>query len=162
VLSGKPQQPSELPDGPANRLRRDALRILARNFEGTDLSSTEAERLLAGHATLEASLAAVKRQRRRSRRLTRRVREYFVPGIGVRHLRWLVSAVAVSELLLIAFFLFWRGFSIHSWRRLLHLDIVSALYLIATALATLVLAWWWWRLRYASLRSKRGRSSRRS
>ena len=159
--SVKPES-SSLPISAAQRLRRDALRILARNYEGATLSPAEADSLLAENATLEAGLRAVRRKRRSRQSLKLRLREDFVEGIGTRALRRLVSAVAIAELILIAVFLFRSGFSIHTMGRLTHLGLLPTLYVVASTLALLALGWLWWYLGRVSHRSKRARSSRRS
>ena len=159
--SGKLES-SSLPVSAAQRLRRDALRILARNYEGATLSPAEADSLLAENATLEAGLRAVRRKRRSRQSLKLRLREDFVEGIGTREVRRLVAAVAIAELFLIAVFLYRSGFSIHSMNRLTHLGPLPTLYLIASTLALFALAWLWWYLVRVSPRLKRGRSSRRS
>ncbi len=125
-----------------HRLRRDALRILAEKFERTTLSPTEAENLLAGYGTIAGSLQAVRRQRRRAR-FSGRLKEVLRTGIGIRQLRWLSGALALSEIVLIGLFLFRIGFSINSAGWLRHIDPIAVAYLTASSLVVLVLAWCW-------------------
>jgi hypothetical protein len=153
---------SSLPISAAQRLRRDALRILARNYEGATLSPAEADSLLVENATLEVGLRAVRRQRRSRQTLRLRLREDLVEGIGTRELRRLVSAVAIAELFLIAVFLFRSGLSVRTLSRLTYLGPLPTLYLIASTLSLIALTWLWRYLGRVSPRSKRGRSSRRS
>jgi hypothetical protein len=91
---------------PGQRLRRDALRILAQNLKGRRLSPSEAEHLLATHGTLEASLRAVRPPRTRERWSGRFSDEGIVgTEAGTLQPLWIVRVAAVVELLLAGLFL---------------------------------------------------------
>jgi hypothetical protein len=158
VPSGKGESSPPPVSTPGYRLRRDALRILAEKFEGRTLSASEAETLLARHATLEDSLQAVRRAPTRKRWSDRfGVERIIGEGTGMRQLRWLVNALVLWQLCLIAVFLFQIGFSINSGAWIRHLDRLEVSYLIALSIVLLALAWWWRYVRSAGLRSKRRR-----
>ena len=127
---------------PGHRLRRDALRILAQKLEGSTLSSTGADNLLAKYGTLADSLRAV-RSHSAQRRQSGRFSGVGAIGaeIGILQVRWIARASAAFQLCLIALFL----------QRISPAIVVSAgvklletvLYVIASSFALLALACWW-------------------
>ncbi len=127
---------------PGHRLRRDALRILAQKLEGTTLSSTGADNLLAKHATLADSLHAVRRERIR-RRHSGRFSGVGVFGteIGMLRLRWIAGAAAAFQLCLAALFLQTISSAIGVSAEVQLLEAVF--YLAASSFALLALACWW-------------------
>lgn len=127
---------------PGHRLRREALRILAQKLEGTTLSSTGADNLLAKHATLVDSLRAVRSERIR-RRHSGRFSGMGVLGteIGMLQLPWIVRAVAAFQLCLAALFLQRIGSAIGVSAEVQLLEAVF--YFAASSFALLALACCW-------------------
>lgn len=130
---------------PGHRLRREALRILAHKLEGSTLSSTGADNLLAKYGTLADSLRAVRSHSAR-RRQSGRFGGVGVFGTEVGPLlpSWIVRGAAVLELCLAALFLksITSGIDVSVW---LHspVDTIGVLYLVASSFALLALVLWW-------------------
>ena len=127
---------------PGHRLRREALRILAQKLEGSTLSSTGADNLLAKHGTLADSLRAVRRHSAR-RRLSGRFSGtgVFDTEIGMLRFRWIAGAAAAFQLCLAALFLDRIIPALGVSAAVQRLEAV--LFIIAASFALLALACWW-------------------
>ena len=127
---------------PGHRLRRDALRIVAQKLEGSTLSATGADNLLAKHGTIADSLRAVRRHSARRRQSGRFSGVgVFDAEIGMLRLRWIAGAVAAFQLCLAALFLQSIGAAVGVSAGVQLLEVV--LYIIASFFAMLALACWW-------------------
>lgn len=127
---------------PGHRLRREALRILAEKLEGTTLSSTGADNLLAKRGTIAEGLRAVRShsaRRRQSGRFSGVA--LFGAEIGMLRQRWIAGAAAAFQLCLAALFLQRIGLAIGVGAGVQRLEAV--LYIIASSFALLALACWW-------------------
>ena len=140
--SGRSETPRVPASVPGHRLRREALRILADKLEGSTLSSTGADNLLAKHGTIADSLRAVRSHsalRRQSGRFSGVA--LFGAEIGMLRQRWIAGAAAAFQLCLAALFLDRIIPALGVTAAVQRLEAV--LYIIAASFALLALACWW-------------------
>jgi hypothetical protein len=142
VPSGKSETPRVPASVPGHRLRREALRIFAEKLEGTTLSPTGADNLLAKHGTIAEGLRAVRSHSARRRQSGRFTGEgVFGAEIGMLRQRWIAGATAAFQLCLAALFLDRIIPALGVTAAVQRLEVV--LYIVAASFALLALACWW-------------------